>query len=251
MVERIGIVIPSRGMNALLAVAIDHVRLALETVADRTSGIVVVCDNASDPPYVSGDLPPVDVLLRFDEHRSFSEACNAAVAAIDCDLVLLLNNDVLLHRDALVEMLDLLQEPLMAIVGTRMLFPDGTIQHCGVVFGEHGPFHDRARRSTTIVPRAPRYLQCVTGAAQLIRRDVWDQLGGLCEDYPFGYEDVDLSLRARQLGYRIACAQAVDSIHFESQTEGRVERDIPSRRVFLERWSGRWSVDAEELPYGA
>jgi GT2 family glycosyltransferase len=249
--ERIAIVIPSRGMNALLAVAIDHVQLALEQVADRASGTIIVCDNATDPPYARADLPAIDVLLRYDEHRSFSEACNAGVAASACDLVLLLNNDVLLHRHALDEMLDLVHEPLMGIVGTRLLFPDGTIQHCGVVFGEHGPFHDRARRPTTIVPRAPRYLQCVTGAAQLVRRDVWEQLGGLCEDYPFGYEDVDLCLRARQLGYRVACAQRVDSIHFESQTPGRVERDVPSRRVFLERWHGRWSIDAEELPYGA
>ena len=251
MADRIAIVIPSRGMNALLAVAIDHVHLALERVADRARGTIIVCDNASDPPYTRAELPGIDHLLRVDEHRSFSEACNAAVASAECDLVLLLNNDVLLHRNALVEMLDLMQQPLVAIVGTRMLFPDGTIQHCGVVFSEHGPFHDRARRSTTIVPRAPRYLQCVTGAAQLVRRDVWDQLGGLCEDYPFGYEDVDLCLRARQLGHRIACAQSVDSIHFESQTPGRIERDIPSRRVFLERWHGRWSIDAEELPYGA
>ncbi len=235
----------------MLAVAVEHVRRALERVAGRVAGEIVVCDNATETPYLLSDLPGVDRLLRFDLHRSFSAACNASVAGSASDLVLLLNNDVLLHRDALVEMLDLITEPLVGIVGTRMLYPDGTIQHCGVVFCAGGPFHDRARRPTAIVPRTPRFLQCTTGAALMIRRVVWDALNGLDEAYPFGYEDVDLCLRARQLGYRIACAQTVDSLHFESQTPGRVERDIPSRRIFLERWQGRWSIDTDEVPYGA
>lgn len=251
MRERLLIVIPSRGMNAMLAVAIEHARRALERVDDRIVGELVVCDNATETPYLAADLPAIERLLRFDEHRSFSEACNAGVATGSSELVLLLNNDVLLHRDALVEMLDLIAQPLVALVGTRMLYPDGTIQHCGVAFNVGGPFHDHARRPTAIVPRAPRYLQCATGAALMIRRTVWDALDGLDEAYPFGYEDVDLCLRARHLGYRIACAQAVDSVHFESQTPGRVERDVPSRRIFLDRWHGRWAIDTDEVPYGA
>lgn len=247
MAERVAVVVPSRGLDGLLAVCLRHARRSLERAG--AVGAITVVDNASPVPYAAADLPDADRIVRFDAHRSFSEACNAGAAGGAFDHLLLLNNDVLLHEEALSGMLALVAEPLTAVCGTRMVYPDGTIQHCGVVFTHGGPFHDHARRPTQTVPRTPRLLQCATGAALLIRRDAWDAVGGLCEDYPYGYEDVDLCLRIRQLGYRIACAQAVDSIHFESQTEGRAERDIPSRRIFLDRWPGRWSVDTDEAPH--
>ena len=250
MTERLIVVIPSRGLDALLSFSIQLARLALEEVSDRVIGRIVVVDNASECPYRLDDLAGADRVLRFDQHRSFSEACNLGAAIEPSDLILLLNNDVLLHRSALDGMLDLLQDPRVGIAGARMVYQDATIQHCGVVFHETGPRHVNVGRPSRLVPRTPRFLQCVTGAALLIRTNVFDQVGGLCEDYPFGYEDVDLCLRVRQLGYRIACAQAVDSIHFESLTPGRIELDLPSRNVFLERWRGRWSVDADLGSFG-
>jgi GT2 family glycosyltransferase len=242
---RILVAIPSRGLDGLLAVSLDHARRALDRCADRASGRIVVVDNASEVPYVAGDLPHADRVLRFDRHRSFSAAVNAAAASEPSDLLLLLNNDVLLHEDAIASMLDLLDDPLVAIVGTRLVFPEGTIQHCGVLFDEQGPYHDRWGERTRIVPRATRHLQCVTGAALLVRTPVWDALDGLDEAYPYGFEDVDLCLRARQLGHRIACAQVVDSIHFQSRTPGRQEFEAASLTVFLERWAGRFSVDSD------
>ena len=249
--QRLLIVIPSRGLDAMLAVCVDHLRVALERSAARIVGHVVVVDNASPTPYRVADLPGVDTLLRFDGHRSFSAACNAGAAVADADLLLLLNNDVLLHRDALEFMLDCLADPLVGIVWSRLVFPDGTIQHCGVRYNEGGPFHEFAHLPSRAVAREPRQLQCVTGAALLIRTEAFAAARGLCEDYPFGYEDVDLCLRVRQLGYRISCAQGVDSIHFESLTPGRIDLDTPSRQLFLERWHGRWSVDADRGVVGA
>jgi len=250
MTERLVVVIPSRGLDALLAVSIQRARLALDEVSDRVSGHIVVVDNATERPYRLDDLVGADRVLRCDMHRSFSEASNLGATVEPSDLILLLNNDVLLHRMALVGMLDLLRDPGVGIVGARMVYPDATIQHCGVVFLEEGPRHDHVGVPSRLVPRMPRFLQCVTGAALLIRTSVFEHVGGLCEEYPFGYEDVELCLRVRQLGYRIACAQTVDSIHFQSLTPGRVELDLPSRHVFLERWRGRWSVDAELRSFG-
>lgn len=242
---RLLVVIPSSGLDGMLVVCLGHARRALDRRGAPIDGRILVVDNASDVPYREADLPHVDRLLRFDEHRSFSAACNAAVAAEPSDLVLLLNNDVLLHEDAIADMLALLDDPLVAIVGTRMIFPDGTIQHCGVVFDEHGPFHDRWGERSQIVPRTVRHLQCVTGAALIIRTAVFRGVGGLDEDYVFGFEDVDLCLRVRQHGYRIACAQATDSIHFQSSTPGRLGFEEESQRLYLERWLGRWSADVD------
>ncbi|MEY4226016.1 MAG: hypothetical protein RL190_773 [Actinomycetota bacterium] len=242
---RLLVAIPSRGLDGLLAICLDHARRALDSLDGRAEGRIVVVDNASEVPYVAADHPLADHLLRFDAHRSFSEACNAAAATVPSDLLLFLNNDVLLHERALGGMLDVLADPLVAIVGARLIFPEGTIQHCGVVFDERGPYHDRWGERTRIVPRIARDLQCVTGAAMLVRTTVWSELGGFDEAYPYGFEDVDLCLRSRQLGYRITCAQDVDSIHFQSTTPGRHAFEHASLAVFQERWAGRFAVDSD------
>jgi GT2 family glycosyltransferase len=161
-------------------------------------------------------------------------------------LLLLLNNDVLLHEQALAGMLAVLDtEPGAAICGTRMVFPDGTIQHNGVVFGPRriGPYHVDRRRPSRLVPRAVREFQAVTGACMLVRAERWQELGGLDDSYSFGLEDIDFCLRARQRGARVFCAGNVDSLHFESMTPGRIEFDVPSRRLFMERWEGRYTLD--------
>jgi GT2 family glycosyltransferase len=77
----------------------------------------------------------------------------------------------------------------------------------------------------------------------LARAALWQELGGLDESYPFGLEDVDFCLRARQRGWRVLCAGEHDSLHFESMTPGRAELDVASRRLFMQRWRGRYTLD--------
>ncbi|MHA7838402.1 MAG: glycosyltransferase [bacterium] len=248
-------VIVSKGLDALLGVCLTHLRVALEALdADGpgspdppTPHAIVVVDNASPIPYDLSRFPFSGIeLLRFDVDQSFGRACNAGFAAHPNDRVLLLNNDVLLSPDALRGMLRLLESrPDVGLCGSRLVFPDGRIQHCGVVFGagKIGPYHvDRGRRSDRVL-RGPRELQAVTGACLLVRRSVWDALGGLDESYPFGLEDIDLCLRARQRGWRVLCDNDSESLHFESMTPGRVELDVGSRRLFMQRWSRRYTLD--------
>lgn len=240
-------VIVSRGLETLLHVCLEHLQRALERVPTSVPHRIVVVDDASPFPY---DGPALRVrgaeILRFDVHRSFARACNAGAARHAGDGVLLLNNDVLLAPDALADMLDALETvPGAGICGTRLLFPDATIQHCGVVFGGgvRGPYHVHRGRPGHAVARSVAEFQAVTGACLLARREVWDALGGLDEDYPFGLEDVDFCLRARQHGWRVVCAAEADSLHFESTTPGRAELDVSSRALFLRRWHGRYTLD--------
>ncbi len=125
------------------------------------------------------------------------------------------------------------------------MFPDGTIQHRGVVFGAGptGPYHVDRRRPGHLVPRRDAEFQAVTGACMLVDGGAWQELGGFDESYPFGLEDIDFCLRARQRGRRVVCADGVDSLHFESMTPGRVELDVPSRRQFMQRWRERYTID--------
>ena len=222
MTERLVVVIPSRGLDALLAVSIQHARLALDEVSQRVSGQIVVVDNATERPYRLDDLVGADRVLRCDQRRSFSEACNLGAAVEPSDLILLLNNDVLLNRTALVGMLDLLQDPEVGIVGARMVYQDATIQHCGVVFLETGPRHDHVGVPSRLVPRMPRFLQCVTGAALLIRTKVFEQVGGLCERTILvrpGHED-NFESRAKTANFETA-------LHWQSSTLGLPPLRLP------------------------
>lgn len=240
-------VVVSRGLDALLDVCLAHLRAALDRVGAPERHAIVVVDNASPAPYHPERFHAGRLRwLRFDVHRSFARACNAGFEVHPNDLVLLVNNDVLLSPEAVAGMCGALEsEPGVGICGARLLFPDGTLQHGGVVFGAggRGPYHADRGRPAQLVPRGVGEVQAVTGACMLVRGVLWRDLGGLDESYPFGLEDVDLCLRARQKGWRVLCANDADSLHFESMTPGRVGLDVASRRLFMQRWRGRYTVD--------
>lgn len=185
-------------------------------------------------------------LIRLDGHHSFSRANNLAARHLPAANYLLLNNDVLLAPSAIGEMLGLFRRiPQAGICGARLVFPDGSLQHAGVVFGpgQQGPYHLLRAQPSHLMPRLEREFQAVTGACLLIRGELWDELGGLDESYPFGLEDIDFCLRARQLGWRIFCCQDSESLHFESMTPGRVKLDVGSRKQFMSRWQGHYTID--------
>lgn len=240
--HRVRVIIPSRDLHGMLRACLRALRVALGQVRTVAKAEVVVVDNASAAPYQLVDMPGADRVIRLDRHHSFSAACNAAVALGPCDSILLLNNDVLLHELAITEMLGLLNGNV-GIVGARLVFPDGRIQHDGVVMCPSGPRHRSTFQPTEIIPRGATLEPAVTGAAMLIRRAAYDAVGGLDPEYPFGGEDIDLCWRIRQHGWQIMCAQAVDSLHFESMTEGRHEMDIPSRKRMHRIWGGRYAHD--------
>lgn len=241
------VLIVSRGLEALLRTCLESLHRALAMIGGADRHRVVVVDNASPVPYQRDRLgdPPPD-LLRFDVHRSFARASNLAAERFPGDAYLLLNNDVLLAPTALRCALGLFERVRGAgICGSRLVFPDGSIQHRGVVFGagERGPYHRDRGRPGALVPRENREWQAVTGACLLVDAALWQELGGLDESYPFGLEDIDFCLRAQARGRRVVCCEDVDSLHFESMTEGREALDRPSRRLFMERWGGRYAID--------
>lgn len=243
------VVIPSCGLDGLLRQCLSCLEAAAAAAGVGRLHVVIV-DNASPIPYRSSDLAAscnVE-LVRLDVPTSFARASNLGAArGFDATDVLFLNNDVLLHREALGDMLSVRSVHSADICGARLVYPDGTIQHCGVLFdsGERGPYHHRHRERSDLVPRDIRGLQSVTGACLLVGRSLFDSLGGFDEQFPFAYEDVDFCLRARQLGATIVCAQGVDSIHLQGQS--RDERAYVLERqakiLFFARWGGRFSID--------
>lgn len=240
------VVIPSVGLGAMLRTCVATLRHSLAAQPGIEASVVIV-DNGTQPPYASGAIGEDVSILRFDVPHSYARACNAGARHRPAARYLMLNNDVFITPESLHEMLGLLAAHPAAIVGARMVLADDTIQHCGVRFddGPRGPFHIHHGRPTSVVPRMPERFQAVTGAAMLIPAPLFDRLDGFDEAFPFGYEDVDLCLRAGQLGAAVLCAQSHDSLHLESMSSRRPDRHAASRKVFFERWRGRYTVDGD------
>jgi len=242
----IGVIILTKDLKGLLDHCLIDLTLALSHVKTNHEHQIIIVDNCSTVPFLKTDYQTnSQSLMRFDNHTSFAKANNAAAKKITTEYLCFLNNDVFLHPLALFEMVETICSLQVDIAGTRMVFPDNSIQHCGVVFGEGliGPYHRLRKESTLNVPRTPFFGQAVTGACLMIKRSLYNELEGLDESFGFGLEDIDFCLRARQRGAKVVCCQRYDSLHFESMTPGRIDLDVGSRLHFMNTWQGRYTID--------
>jgi tetratricopeptide (TPR) repeat protein len=131
------------------------------------------------------------------------------------------------------------------ICGSRLIYPNGKTQHAGVAFNEQGiGYHifNGLDANDPAVTRK-RFMQCVTAACMIMRRELFHALSGFDEGYVNGYEDVDLCLRAGEAGKKILYAPDSSLIHFEETSEGRKSHDEPNSRRYFARWQGKIRCD--------
>ena len=166
---------------------------------------VVLVDNAS-----TDSTRHRDVAVRNDTNLGFARACNQGAEAATGDTLVFLNNDTEVHAG----WLDPLEQALgqYDIAGSRLVYPDGTLQHAGIVVDFTQQPGLEARGVQTDEPS--REVDAVTGACLAIMADDFDRLGGFDEGFWNGYEDVDLCLRAGPVWY---CADSTVT-HLESQS---------------------------------
>ncbi|RYD03774.1 hypothetical protein N752_18680 [Desulforamulus aquiferis] len=161
-----------------------------------------------------------------------------------------LNNDTVSLPDWLDNLVSIIENQSdVGIVGSKLLFPNGTIQHAGVAIAENAPwpltpFHIFHRKPGDF-KEANRFreLQVVTGACMLIRRELFFDVGCFDEAYVNGYEDVDLCLKVRQKGYRVIYCPHSVLYHYESVSEGRFNHIDPNICHFHAKWLGKIEPD--------
>jgi len=173
-------------------------------------------------------LPDITIISIPLVDFNYAKVNNKAAAAVDSDYLLLLNDDVApITPDWLRHMLAHMADPRVGIVGARLLYGNGMVQHEGVILGlanlaEHaGRLRDGATPGPHGIGHITRQVSAVTAACLLIRTSLFRDLGGMDENYVIALNDVDLCLRARQRGFRVVyCAQAA-LWHYESLSLGR------------------------------
>ncbi len=216
---------------------------ALAQVTRHVPHEVIVVDNASTdatPRRLREQAPHVRH-LRNEVNRNFAGACNQGAASATGKYLVFLNNDTVPLEGWLDALLDEARShPEVAMVGSRLLYENGLIQHAGIAFAREtrSPFHPyRLLRADDPRVNRRRELQAVTAACILMRPKWFQDCGGFSEDYRNGYEDLDLCLRVRQRGGVIVYQPKSALFHLESQTAGRMRHDNDNRALFFERWN--------------
>jgi O-antigen biosynthesis protein len=180
--------------------------------------------------------------IEYSDPFHFGRMCNLAAGRATGDFLLFLNDDVTpLESDWLQRMLAQAARPGTGAVGALLYFPDGRIQHAGVMIGtSNGAGHPGrlGHGAPSIWPwlTMTREVMAVTGACLLMPRPVFHELGGFDEAFPVNYNDVDLCLRAGKAGYRIIQECGARLEHAESATRKTGIR-YGERRLFLDRWA--------------
>ncbi len=227
-----------------------------ESIKDAGTGEVIVVDNASSDhtAAVLAEFPWIR-LIRNEKNLGFAAANNQAAHVAKGEFLVLLNNDTEPWKGWLSAMLAHARRPNVGAVGARLLYPDRTCQHGGVVvagnpFGmpEGTPYHHNFQVPFTD-PDVVRSqdMQVVTGACLLTPRAIYEKLGGLDEAYWNGYEDVDYCLKVRREGMRIVYAGDAVLYHFESQSGiQRFRRAAWNTELLQRRWSGTLYYDGVE-----
>jgi O-antigen biosynthesis protein len=215
---------------------------------DVTDVEVIVIDNASTDEtleMLSHFRGYVRIICN-DENRGFVDACNQGAAEARGRYLVFLNNDTVVlpgWLEALVETVE--RDERVGAVGSLFLYPDGRIQEAGAVVWSNGEaFHygwgksPEDRRFTFA-----REVDYCSGASLLIRRELFEQLGGFDRRYaPAYYEDTDLCMGVRSLGYKVVYQPHSRLYHFEGATAGTDPRagfrrfQVVNRDKFREKW---------------
>jgi GT2 family glycosyltransferase len=238
--KKISIIIPARDRVDLLA-------RCLESLTSKTSYApyeIVVVDNDSQSEEARAYFSHFKHrLLRYSGPFNFSAMNNFAVEQTDSPWLLFLNNDTeVIEGDWLTMMAEHVQRPEVGAVGPRLLYPDDTVQHAGIVVGVGGIAEHAFRGLPAEAPGVCRQLQttrnysAVTGACLLTRREVFDEVGGFDEErLPVTFSDVDLCLKMRRAGYRVVYTPFAKLYHHESGTRRPAVEPLETE-VMRERW---------------
>jgi GT2 family glycosyltransferase/glycosyltransferase involved in cell wall biosynthesis len=259
--------VPGRGRINLLDHFLESILRTTKTVCSLR---FVVVDNAN---LVANQVEKIQSLGgRVVSYRgpqrpfNFSAKANFALRQVDTEMLIMLNDDLeVITPDWVDALIGLAQRPTTGVVGSKLRFPNDTIQHCGIVLGINGhvahiyhqhPAEPIGYNGFTHVIR--NYL-AVTGACIATRKSILLEIGGFDEALRIDYNDIDLCLKLHFAGYRNIFTPYAELYHFEGTSQERNEPTPADRLIFEKRWGDQMYNDPfynpnltrRELNFGA
>jgi GT2 family glycosyltransferase len=256
----VSIIIPTRDRADLLRACIEGLRQR----TDYQPLEIIVIDHDSQEPASRAYLAelagaPNLRLLRWQGAFNWGAINNFGARAANGEILLFLNNDTaVLHPDWLTELASQAMRPEVGAVGGKLLYPDGSVQHAGLVLGpqaqalhrfRHLPGNAAGYRDALLTVRG---VAALTGACLAMRRAVYEEAGGIeQQDLAVTWSDLDLCLRVRALGYRVIITPFARLLHVELATRGADDTPEKSERAAREAATmlRRWPCLAEEDPF--
>ena len=242
--------VPGRGRINLVR---NFVRSIAERTTYRNYRLVVVDDNGNSPPEtrqlvqdVGGEILSYPAGPRFN----YASKVNWATRAARTEQLIYLNDDMEVITPGWIEaLLELSTQEQIGGVGARLLYPNDTVQHAGMVLG----INDTTAHVFLTLPRDHigyngythliRNYSAVTGAVFATRKDVMEAAGGLDEQLRIDFNDADLCLRIGRMGKRIVYTPFCELYHFEGSTAARTAQAPEEVKLFTERWANLIAYD--------
>jgi GT2 family glycosyltransferase len=250
----------------------DLLRCCLTSLAEHAGGNppteLILIDNGSSEPATLEYLARLEEqenvrVLRRSGKFNYAALNNEAVSLAKGELVALMNNDVeATHSGWLATMAAQALRPEIGAVGAKLLFPDGTVQHAGVLLGIGGiaghahKYLAADEEGYQLRLHLAHNLSAVTAATLVVRKAVFEEVGGFdAINFAVNYNDVDICLRFQQAGYRnLFCPDAV-LIHHESKSRGApISADAHTqwqseKQAMLDRWGAVLHADPNYSPH--
>lgn len=256
----VSIIIPTRDGHELLRQCVESL---LSTITYPRYQLLIVDNQSTEAEALEYfrhlERSGAAKVLRYDHPFNYSAINNFAVRMSDGEVLCFMNNDITVKTSGwLEEMVSHAVRPAVGAVGAKLLYPDGSIQHGGVILGirgiaghshKHYKGNDHGYFSRLVLTQN---LSAVTGACLVIRKAVFENAGGFDEtNLPIAYNDVDLCLRVGEMGLLNVWTPYAELFHHESATRG--SDDTPENKLRLRKEAGymrqRWQDKLENDPY--
>jgi GT2 family glycosyltransferase len=247
---KVSVIIPNKDHPEMLARCVDSL-----TKGCYENYEVIVVENGSTRQetfayYRELNAQPNARVLTWDKPFNYASVNNFAAAHATGELFLFLNNDIeAITPDWLESLVKQAVQPGIGAVGAKLLYPDDTVQHAGIVIGMGGVAGHRYAN----FPRSAggyhqrmtftQNLAACTAACLMVPRYAFEKVGGFDEGFVLAFNDVDFCLQLLSAGYRIVWTPDAELYHYESKTRGQEDTIEKQRRfkreydLFLAKWS--------------
>ena len=226
----VSIIIPTKDHLELLKVCVDDVLYKTEY---KNIEILIIDNNSAMPETLAylksvKNNPKIEV-IPYKKAFNFSAMMNLGVAKARGEFIALLNNDIsVINKEWLTEMVSQANRPEIGCVGAKLFYPDGTIQHAGVILGLKG-YASHAHKGCNASSSGyfnrlvvVHNVSAVTAACLVVRKNIFNEVKGFdAKKLKVAYNDVDFCLKVREAGYRNLFTPYAQLIHHESKSRGK------------------------------
>lgn len=239
---------------------IHYTYACLVSILEHTKNVsyeVIIADDVStDATAQLGDFAENLVICRNQINQGFLRNCNQAAKSARGKYIMFLNNDTQVTPGWLESLVTLIEsDPSIGMVGSKLVYPDGRLQEAGGIIWSDGSGWNYGRLDD---PDKPEYnyvkdVDYISGAAILLSRQLWNQIGGFDERFAPAYcEDSDLAFEVRKAGYRVVYQPRSKVIHFEGVSNGTdvngtgLKRyQVENSRKLKEKWKEAFKLQCE------